>query len=97
MSSDSPPERPAYEKDKLAELTRQELERKQFLEGHEEGKAAFLDRASKQNIDPIEIEEKLKAMEENRKERYQALTDEQQRRMDLLELRHLGPPSERER
>jgi hypothetical protein len=97
MPADTASEKPIYEKDKAAELARQELERRQFMEGFAMGRSDFLDSANKQHMDPIEIEEKLKAMEERKEKRYQALLAEQRHRTDLLELRHLGPPSDRER
>jgi hypothetical protein len=90
-------EKLTYEKEKKAVLEVQALDRKEFLQGSEEAKRDFVKQAKKQDMDPIEIEEKLKAMEEGQKRQLNELLEKQQRKMDELELRHLGPPSERQR
>jgi hypothetical protein len=88
-------EKPTYENNKASELDRQKREREQFFEGSELAKKDLVNLANEQGKDPIEIEEKLKALEEIQKQQLKNLLDEQQRRMDELEILHNGPPLER--
>lgn len=89
--------KPEYEKAKAAELLRQEEERRQAQAGHEKGKQLYTKEAKAKGTDPIQIDESIKFLDTRYHDRFQKLLQEQQRRMDELELRHLGPPSERDK
>jgi DNA-binding transcriptional MerR regulator len=51
----------------------------------------------KKGNDPVELEEKRRAFEEQCKRQLEAKMREQQERLDRLELLYKGPPSGRER
>ena len=86
-----------HEKERAAELQRQAQDRKDLEKGLTEAKSDMLEAAEKTGREELERVELQRSIEKQQDKLRQQLLQEQQRRLDEIDLRHLGPPSERDK
>jgi ribosomal protein L13 len=86
-----------HEQERAAELERQARDRRDQEKGLTEAASDMLEAAEKKGREELERIELQRSIEKQQDKLRQQLLQEQQRRLDEIDLRHLGPPSERDK
>jgi hypothetical protein len=90
-------EKPSWEQVVKAEELRRAKELKDVRDGQQKALEGIVKGVEKKGNDPVELEEKRRAFEEQCKRQLEQKMREQQERLDRLQVLYKGPPAGRER